>query len=98
LEIANIVPVAERKKRNEMLRILSEKKRQSFYHTQIGQTRKVLWESENDMGLMYGFTDNYVKVAQPFLADSENEIEWVTLGKVSGNHLMAKVTEAEEVL
>ena len=98
LEIANIVPVAERKKRNEMLRILSEKKRQAFYHTQIGQTRKVLWESENDMGLMYGFTDNYVKVAQPFLADSENEIEWVTLGKVSGNHLMAKVTEAEEVL
>jgi threonylcarbamoyladenosine tRNA methylthiotransferase MtaB len=98
LEIANIVPVAERKKRNEMLRILSEKKRQAFYHTQIGQTRKVLWESENDMGLMYGFTDNYVKVAQPFLADSENEIEWVTLGKVSGNHLMVKVTEAEEVL
>jgi threonylcarbamoyladenosine tRNA methylthiotransferase MtaB len=98
LEIANIVPVAERKKRNEMLRILSEKKRQAFYHAQIGQTRKVLWESENDMGLMYGFTDNYVKVAQPFLADSENEIEWVTLGKVSGNHLMVKVTEAEEVL
>jgi threonylcarbamoyladenosine tRNA methylthiotransferase MtaB len=97
LEIANIVPVAERKKRNEMLRILSEKKRQAFYHTQIGQTRKVLWESENDMGLMYGFTDNYVKVAQAFKAESENEIEWVNLEKVSGNHVVVKVAQALEV-
>jgi threonylcarbamoyladenosine tRNA methylthiotransferase MtaB len=97
LDIENIVPIAERKKRNEMLRILSEKKRNAFYQSQIAQRRKVLWESEHDMGLMYGFTDNYVKVAQAFKAESENEIEWVNLEKVSGNHVMVKVAEALEV-
>ena len=50
LDISPIVPQAERKKRNEMLRILSAKKRNAFYQQHIGNTQKVLWEAENDMG------------------------------------------------
>jgi threonylcarbamoyladenosine tRNA methylthiotransferase MtaB len=62
LNLSPIVPVPERKKRNEMLRILSEKKKRAFYEQHLNTERKVLWEMENDEGTMYGFTDNYIKV------------------------------------
>ena len=38
-----IVPIAERKKRNKMLRIISEKRKWHFYQTQLGKTLPVLW-------------------------------------------------------
>jgi len=85
VNMEGIVPVAERKKRNKMLRILSEKKKHSFYETQLGKTLPVLWEHENKHGMMFGFTENYVRVQKPFDAHSVNEIEWVKLQKIEGD-------------
>jgi len=48
--------------RSKMLHILSEKKRRSFYETQIGKMDQVLFESAVTGGMMEGFTRNYVKV------------------------------------
>ena len=87
LEIGGIVPMVARKERNERLRILSEKKRHAFYQSQLGTSRAVLWEAENDMGLMYGFTDNYVKVATPFDASKINTIEYVTMQELRGAYV-----------
>ena len=58
----DIVPIPERKRRNKMLRILSEKKKRSFYESQIGKYRPILFEDENREGYMLGYTDNYVRV------------------------------------
>lgn len=77
-----VVSIAERKKRNKMLRILSEKKKMEFYRTQIGKTLPVLWEHENRNGKMYGFTENYVRVQKPFEQNSVNQIELLTLGEI----------------
>lgn len=79
VEMEGEVPISERKKRNKMLRILSEKKKMAFYETQLGRTLPVLWEHENKDGFMYGFTENYVRVKKPFDAKSVNQIENVTL-------------------
>ena len=49
-----------------MLRSLSAKKRRAFYESQIGNILTVLFESENKKGFIYGFTENYVKVRQPW--------------------------------
>ena len=57
-----VVPIPERKRRNKMLRILSEKKKRAFYESQLGQVRPVLFEAENKEGFMLGYTDNYVRV------------------------------------
>ncbi len=57
-----VVPIPERKRRNKMLRILSEKKKRAFYESQLGQVRPVLFEAENKKGYMLGYTDNYVRV------------------------------------
>lgn len=77
-----IVPVAERKKRNKMLRILSEKKKMAFYQTQLGKTLPVLWEHENKDGKMFGFTENYVRVQKDFDPASINQIEFLNLEKI----------------
>ncbi|APD07276.1 tRNA (N(6)-L-threonylcarbamoyladenosine(37)-C(2))-methylthiotransferase [Flavobacteriaceae bacterium UJ101] len=62
IEMGNVVPQNVRHKRSKMLRGLSAKKRRAFYETQIGTTRKVLWESENKDNFIHGFTENYVRV------------------------------------
>ncbi|WP_223601143.1 tRNA (N(6)-L-threonylcarbamoyladenosine(37)-C(2))-methylthiotransferase MtaB [Chryseobacterium sp. GVT01B] len=77
-----IVPVAERKKRNKMLRILSEKKKMAFYQTQLGKSLPVLWEHENKDGKMFGFTENYVRVQKDFDPASVNQIEFLNLEKI----------------
>ena len=64
--LPGIVDVFERKKRNNMLRILSEKKRHQFYKEMIGKELKVLFEAENDDGIIKGFSSNYVRVINKF--------------------------------
>src|SRR5690606_35397174 len=78
-EFEGIVPQHIRKKRNTMLRILSEKKRIAFYQSQLGTTQKVLWESENKNGKIHGFTENYVKVETDFDENLINQTEYVDL-------------------
>ncbi len=77
-----VVPIAERKKRNKMLRILSEKKKMAFYQTQLGKTLPVLWEHENKDGKMFGFTENYVRVQKDYDPASVNQIEFLNLEKI----------------
>lgn len=82
VEMEGAVPIAERKRRNKMLRILSEKKKREFYESQLGSTLPVLWEDENKNGLMFGFTENYVRVQKPYDEASCNTIEHLTLDKI----------------
>ncbi|WP_336687721.1 tRNA (N(6)-L-threonylcarbamoyladenosine(37)-C(2))-methylthiotransferase MtaB [Chryseobacterium bernardetii] len=81
-EMEGVVPIAERKKRNKMLRILSEKKKMAFYQTQLGKTLPVLWEHENKDGKMFGFTENYVRVQKDYDPASVNQIEFLNLEKI----------------
>lgn len=61
-----VVPVHERKKRNKMLRTLSVKKLRAFYEEHRGTTRTVLFEEENKNGMMFGYSDNYIRVSVPY--------------------------------
>ncbi len=88
LKIEGFVPMEIRKERNKMLRILSEKKKHEFYLQYEQTTRSALWEAENDNGLMYGFTDNYIKVSTPFNEDLINNIQTVQLKNVSSQGVM----------
>ena len=97
-EMDGIVPISERKKRNKMLRILSEKKKMAFYQTQIGKTLPVLWEHENKNGLMYGFTENYVRVQKHFEENSVNQIEFLKLNKVENDGTVSVMPVFEEFL
>lgn len=78
VEIKPVVPVSVRQERNKILRTLSYNKMQHFTDQHIGQTRPVLFESENKNGTVEGYTDNYIKVTAAFTPAYENEIvEWI---------------------
>ncbi len=77
-EMPDSVPMHERKRRNEMLRILSEKKKRYFYNQHLNSTRKVLFENSKTPGQMTGFTDNYVKITvgyDPLLINEIGEVD-----------------------
>lgn len=84
-----IVPIKIRRQRNQMLRILSEKKRRFFYEQFVGQTRPVLFEGSEQGGSMFGFTDNYIKIIRPIDASLSNTIGPVHLSAVNADGLMA---------
>jgi threonylcarbamoyladenosine tRNA methylthiotransferase MtaB len=63
LKIKPVVPHSERKARSEKMHEISESKHHQFYLSQQGQERPVLFEQSKHNSFMYGFTDNYIKVA-----------------------------------
>lgn len=83
------VPKAEKTRRADMLRILSQKKRMAFYQNHLGETRTVLFEGENKDGLMYGFTDNYIKVGVPFDPDLVNQLVEVQLDSIGNDGVVS---------
>lgn len=97
-EMEGVVPIPERKKRNKMLRILSEKKKMAFYQTQLGKTLPVLWEHENKNGLMFGFTENYVRVKKSFDENSINQIEVLKLNKIENDGTVSVIAAFEDFL
>lgn len=66
LQLDGKIDESEKHRRSQLLHELSETKKKEFYRKQVGKTAEVLWESDNNNGLMHGFTGNYVKVSTPF--------------------------------
>lgn len=98
VNMIGVVPIPERKRRNKMLRILSEKKKMAFYQTQIGRTLPVLWEHEDKNGMMFGFTENYVRVQKPFDINSVNQIEFLKLQKLEEDGTVSVAAVFEDFL
>ncbi|MFV0152780.1 tRNA (N(6)-L-threonylcarbamoyladenosine(37)-C(2))-methylthiotransferase MtaB [Empedobacter falsenii] len=96
IEFEGVIDQGERKRRNKMLRILSEKKRQAFYQSQLNSTQKVLWEHDNKGGKMFGFTENYVKVQTDFNLELVNQTQLVDLVRINHNGIVeVKINELE---
>ncbi len=80
LEIEHQVDLKERKRRSDLLHDISDRKTRLFYEKQIGKTAIVLWEAKRDRTVMYGFTENYIRVERPYNKDLVNSFETVELG------------------
>ena len=81
------VPHKERNERSKMLRGLSEKKKRYFYEQNLNTTLSALFENSEEDGKLYGFTNNYVKVAldyDPVLVGSIKNVKLKTFD-LSGN-------------
>jgi threonylcarbamoyladenosine tRNA methylthiotransferase MtaB len=83
-----VVPKNVRAKRSKMLRGLSVKKRRAFYENQLGTKRTVLFEGENKMGYIHGFTENYVKVKAPWNPELVNTLHEITLTQIDEDGLV----------
>ncbi|AFH48771.1 2-Methylthioadenine synthetase [Ignavibacterium album JCM 16511] len=87
------VEVNERKKRNNMLRILSDKKKNAFYNSLIGSELEVLFEAENDNGLIKGFSSNYVRVALKYDEKLVNNFSKVKVKEIQDGLAISELTE-----
>lgn len=86
------VEVGERRRRNKMLTILSDKKRRHFYEQFLGQSREVLFEEHKVDRLMSGYTDNYIRIEAPYDPGLINERGQVLLQDINDSgHVAAEV-------
>lgn len=92
------VPQKVRHKRSKMLRGLSAKKRRAFYESQLDSVRTVLFEGENKLGYIHGFTENYVKVKTPWHPDLVNTLHQVKLTHIDEDGLVRFVFVSDTVL
>lgn len=77
LDIQPVVAVNIRHDRNKALRNLSYMKMQYFTQQHSGQTRKVLFEGNEQEGMMEGYTDNYIRIAAPYKQEWVNTVvDW----------------------
>lgn len=95
-EMGEVVPVGKRRERNEMLRILSQKKKKAFYDRFVGENRPVLFEKSKKENTLTGFTDNYIKVELPYKEGLLNTISDVKLSEV-GEDLLVNAEVIESV-
>ncbi len=80
-----------KRKRSEVLRMISTKKRYEFNRRFVGKVMKVLAEEEVKNGKMYGFTSNYVRVEMDSNPLHVNEISDVLITGVSDNTAVGQV-------
>src|SRR5690606_19451803 len=83
--LPSVVDVAERRRRTNMLRILSEKKRLNFYKEMAGKNLEVLFEHENLHGKMKGFSSNYIKFSSDYNPSLINDLITVTVDGIEDN-------------
>ena len=86
--LPNEVSKSLRSKRSKMLRGLSAKKRRAFYESQINTSHTVLFEGENKLGYIHGFTENYVRVKATWNPNLVNTLHQVVLSEIDSDGLV----------
>ncbi|MBQ9356052.1 MAG: tRNA (N(6)-L-threonylcarbamoyladenosine(37)-C(2))-methylthiotransferase MtaB [Prevotella sp.] len=84
LKIPLVVPEQEKRRRSQLLLVLSDEKTRAFYAAHIGTTAEVLMEKAPRGRAMHGFTPNYIRVelpAQESGPELDNKIVRVELGQ-----------------
>ena len=74
-----VVPGKERERRSKQLHEISARKTAAFYKEHEGDQALVLWESAKKDGLMFGFTENYIKVSCPYDKAKVNTFERIVV-------------------
>lgn len=87
-KLGEAVPMDVRRERSKQLHLLSDRKKRQFYEENRESKRSVLFEQEEDEGLMYGFTENYVKVKYPYDPQLVNTFQEIILTEVDRDGIM----------
>ena len=94
LRIDDIIPVQTRRDRNKKLRILSLKKQRVHYNKFIGSMTKILVESTEDEGFIFGYTPEYVRVGVDVNTVTQNTTTSLRLDTINPNgFVLARVNQ-----
>ena len=87
------VPFKERFNRSKLLRELSDQKKAQFYKKSVGDIRPLLVEN-NKNGILFGYTDNYVKIKINAASSIENTIQMVNILDFRGEYMLGEIIAA----
>ena len=95
IEFKESVNYSERKRRNNMLRILSDKKKHYFYNQMIGKESTVLFENKNDDGYLKGFSSNYIRFINRFDYSLVNQFSKVKISMIKDGLAFGEIKETK---
>ena len=90
IDLKPAVPFKERSNRSKLLRELSDQKKAQFYKKSIGASRPLLVEN-NKNGILFGYTDNYIKVKINAESSIENTIQMVNILDFKGEYVLGEI-------
>ncbi|MBT5910309.1 MAG: MiaB/RimO family radical SAM methylthiotransferase, partial [Opitutae bacterium] len=91
--VADQVPMEERRRRSDRLRVLSASKRHDFYEAQVGREAVILMEDPKN-GFWPAYTENYVRVlVDSDRSDLANRIARVRLDRARPEYVEAELLE-----
>ena len=93
IDLKPAVPFKERSNRSKLLRELSDQKKAQFYKKSIGASRPLLVEN-NKNGILFGYTDNYIKVKINAESSIENTIQMVNILDFRAEYMLGKIEAA----
>ena len=93
IDLKPAVPFKERSNRSKLLRELSDQKKAQFYKKSIGASRPLLVEN-NKNGILFGYTDNYIKVKINAESSIENTIQMVNILDFKGEYVLGEIIAA----
>ena len=99
INFKNIVSKNIRSKRSKLLRSLSVQLKRKFYKSQLGNTKDVLFETENRNGFIYGFSNNYVRIKTAWRKSLADQIVSFDLEDIDNDGLViGKNTELKTIV
>jgi threonylcarbamoyladenosine tRNA methylthiotransferase MtaB len=91
LNIGRQVNPQVKQERSRQLLEISDLKIREFYRSQVGTSRKALFEHTKKENKMYGFTENYIKVETGYRISWINQLIPVTLGSFNENEVTMSI-------
>ena len=95
VEFGEVIKPDIRSERNEILRLLSQKKKHAFYSSFIGKTLPVLFESKCKDHRISGLTTNYIRVETSGGTSLTNSIHDVTIRSVEHDICIGDIASCE---
>lgn len=98
IEMISKVDVFERRERNNVLRILSSKKRSEFYSQMVNKNLEVLFEHEYHEDVIKGFSSNYVKVSHPYRPELVNNFLQIKVTEFGNDECTGKIMDTKKAV
>jgi threonylcarbamoyladenosine tRNA methylthiotransferase MtaB len=94
--LTDTVPHQERKRRTNLLRSLSELKKNAFYSSFKGKAVDVLFEENQTGNAVRGFSSNYIRVEHQFINSITNKILPVEIESTGDGICYGKILEKDK--
>jgi threonylcarbamoyladenosine tRNA methylthiotransferase MtaB len=79
--------------RNEVLRLIGEKKKTEFMKRFVGKSLVVLFENSGKRGLVSGLTSNYIRIYAKGDASLINQLRFVTIKEIRSDACVGSITD-----